>query len=589
MSAGLLLVPALVFLLYVGAFYQPMENARNTEVLFVNLDGGELSQAIESAILSSGVYNFKTASLDYATTEVNEARAWGALIIPAGFEDNLRSGNGAEIILLADDSRSYIISRTMQPTIMVLSSRLQEQILQNALDSAASGMDAASRQEAYSAQSLQALSAASSQLKEGQSDLISAESKMSDYGQELTSSNLKLQANLKSSVQAGRALTDGAGQLRDGAGTLSSGLLVLNNGTTQLLTVNSKLNNVLASAYASAQSIPDGVARNQTISLISSAQYLSSAQNSGLQSLDSGTKTAYSGSQKLYSGLGTLTNGLGTLSDGLIRIKQAQLLSTASIADLALNTKTISTLSKDLESGIGQVGSSQSLLADKSSSLSFALSSGSDQLGLGGINLRIVEANYADYGTFFATAFVSLGLFFGAASAYIFCSLSKLRHPTIWAFGFAILQSVILICVYALMSFPMRSGEYSLLAIMLLSSLVFLLMTRALVRIVSPIFEAHHLSLYSPILSLLAVFMISSGGAMWPQHTLQAPFNVFTPFIPMYYSVSATRASALAAVWPSSDLRVLVLSCAFLWILVELADHFRPKIISHFFKNKYSV
>ena len=588
MSVGLLLVPALVFLLYVGAFYQPIDNSRNTTVLFVNLDGGELAQSMESAILSSGVYDFKVSSLENAVEQVNSAQAWGALIIPAGFEEHLRSENGAQLILLVDDSRSYIISRTMQPTMMVLVSKLQAQVMSEALSSASIGMQTVSRQEEYSSQSLNSLSQASYAMGAGQSKLTSSLSTLSDYENELTYSNLKLHSSLQSSVQAGWALSEGAGALRNGADSLSLGLSALHNGTSILVSTHSQLNYVLSNAYTIVQSMPDTTEKNQTLSLLSTANYISGLEYSGLQSVDSKMQTAYIASRTIHDGLNTLNSKLGSLTDGLVQISDAQLLSTRSMQDIALNTKTVSSASKTLQSKTHEVSGMQSLLASKSSSLSSSLYEGSSQLDLGGVSLLIMESNYATYRAFFATAFISLGLFFGAASAYIFCALAKLRHPTIWALCISFLQSIILLAIYCAMDFVMRSGEYELLAIMFLSSAVYVLMTRALVRVVSPVFEANHLSLYSPILSLLAVFMISSGGAMWPQHTLQAPFSSFTPFIPMYYTVSATRASALASMWPSSDVQIILSFCLIFWVLVELADHVRPKMFVKLFKQKSS-
>jgi putative membrane protein len=367
MSSGLLLVPALVFLLYVGAFYQPMDNAKDTLVLFVNLDGGELSQTVESAILSSGVYKFQTVSLDYAINEVNEARAWGALIIPAGFEEQLYSEAGAPLILLADDSHSYIISKSMQPTMMVLTSKINAQILHSALDSASSGMIAVSRQEEYSAQSLNSLYFASNQLQIAQSQILSSTKKLSDYQSELASSNLKLQSNLKTSVQASWALTDGAVKLRDGSNSLSSGLLSIKNGSSQILGANSQLSYVLSNAYATVDSMPNSSSKNQTLALLTTAKTIAQIQNSGLVSLESGASSAYLASRTLHSGLQTLGTKSGDLTNGLIRIRSAHLLSTNSISEMSLSTNTLSSAFDNIQTASEQIGSSTHMLASKSS------------------------------------------------------------------------------------------------------------------------------------------------------------------------------------------------------------------------------
>jgi len=96
------------------------------------------------------------------------------------------------------------------------------------------------------------------------------------------------------------------------------------------------------------------------------------------------------------------------------------------------------------------------------------------------------------------------------------------------------------------MGFPAKFGIERLFLILLLTSITFLFLARALTSFFGSQLKSESLQVLSPVLSLLAIFMMSSGGAVWQQHTLNEPFPQFASFIPFNYATGAIRACSLA-------------------------------------------
>ena len=560
---GLILLPSLVFFLYVGAYYRPLDNMQNTPVLVVNMDGRAESLQVEDAIMASGVYEFRRANYEYALQAVGDGSEWAAIIIPEDFSDRLENGQDAQLVLLADDSRSYVVTRVLSPTISVLSDRISASMKSGASERVGEGLSAASLQEKLTSSQLSAAGAASGRIGGGQQELSVYTSTASDYAGEMGQSGVKIASSLKTAAFSADALHSGLVALQDGGSSLQSGLSALKNGTSQLRAAHASLDSALGMSISAANSLDNSSAKSQLLYILASAKNGSAQEYAGIGLIDDSAGALYSGSSALSSGISSAAAGSAQLENGMFQLQDSQARLASSTNDAALSLAQISGSQLAASDGQGALSAGLGQLSSKQSKIAGALSDASSvSYSPPSISISLREANKTDYGTFFATAFVVLGLFFGAASAYVFFRLSGGSRALASSAIICLAQSLALLAVYLSMGFPARLGAESLLIVFMLTSATFLLLARAIVSLLGRTFSASNLQVLSPVLSLLAVFMISSGGAIWPQHTLNYPFSLFAPFIPFFHSTAAVRSSALAGIWPANGILAMLAFCA---------------------------
>jgi putative membrane protein len=545
---GMLAIPALLFYLYVGAFYDPMGNMKNTKVYLANMDKGQYSQAVEGAILASNIYSFEKADYEYAREKVLNGEAWAVLVIPPDFSSDLENGKDTQLVLVMDEQDSYIVARVLKPTFMLLADRIGQSFSKSANREIGAAVSTLSAQDYLTSQQLAALSSGSAQLAAGQGNVTIGSGTLSSYSSELAGSERDLSSNLRIAGYSAGSLRSGLDDMQSGTGELENGAKTLQNGTSQLITVNRYMNTALAQSLLAANSLDNSTAKAQLIYMLQTTYGLSQMEGAGLAKVNSGAGRLSSGASSLYYGLGQASDGAGSLEGGLYTASDSGYLLSSSTDEAALSLNTLSQGSEKISDGQGKMTTSLSLLSDKQATISDSLGQVDEHLSSSpSIGLSVMESNKNDYGTLFATAFLVLGLFFGSASAYIFASLNGLKHPKQSAAIVCFFQALLLLAAYLLMGFPSRGGTDALFALMFLTSLVLMLFTYTIVSMITPKFTSESLQLVSPLVSLLAVFMISSGGALWPQHTLEGHFANYAPYIPFYHAVMSIRASALGA------------------------------------------
>ena len=571
MLIGLVLLPTLVFFLYVGAYYRPLDNMANTPVLLVNMDGSETSLLVENAIVSTNVYSFRKVNYEYAKQAIAEGTEWAALVIPEDFTERLENKQDAEIVLLVDDSRSYVVTRVLGPTISTISERVNARMKAAASERLGEGLSAAVAQEKLTSIQLASASAGAGKIAEGQQALEEYSSTASVYTGEMGSSGTVIASNLKTAGYSADALRSGLITLQDGSSTLSSGLRALSNGTAQLKASHAALDGALAQSIAVAGTLDNSSAKTQLLYILNSAKNGSSLEYAGIMRLDSAATDLYAGSTQITGGMANAVSGSASLETGLFKLQRGQAALASSLNDEQLALSQISSAQGDAAKGSSSLSGGLALLSSKQAKIANSLSDGADAAySQPSMKITVREANKTDYGTFFATAFVVLGLFFGAASAHIFSAITYPKKSLQVALLFCLAQTVVLLAVYLGMGFPAKLGAESLFIIFLLISVTFIFLARALTSFFGSSLKADSLQMLSPILSLLAVFMISSGGAIWPQHTLNEPFSQFAPYIPFNYATMAVRSCALAGNWPANEMLALALFCA-LFALVAFA------------------
>ncbi|MFA6329858.1 MAG: ABC transporter permease [Candidatus Micrarchaeia archaeon] len=586
---GLLLLPCLIFLLYVGAYYQPITNAENTEVLLCNMDGSGLSNTVADAIMATNSFKFRRASYEDGLSSVQSGDAWALLVIPSDFSSRFENGENPQIRMVLDDQRSYIIARVLTPSFDVMMEKLNAKLSEEYSDEIAEGLGAAASQTQLSSVQLGTLSASSKLLSSSSSQVALGTGTASTYLSELSLSEGKLATGLKKAAYSSGVLSGSLSQLSGASATLQESTGTLKSAAEQVSTANTAEQSYLLSAISSANSLPDSAERNFTLLALQNAYNLSLKQGSGLNTTKNGLATLYSSQGVLSGKLGEASTGAFNLSTSLYDAYSAQSTASSSTGQASSSLTTASGASSRIATGQGQAGRAAGLLSQKDSALSGKLGEASDAAAsLSEVKFSIVETNASSYGTFFATAFIVLGLFLGSVSAYVLCCLDRLRRPFGACVAIVVVQCVILLSVYLAMDFPARGGVASLLAVMMLTGLLFALLVRAFCKALSPKITAEHLQVISPVMTLLAVFMLSSGGVIWPQHTLQWPFSLFAPYIPFNYSVTAIRASALSGSVPVAQAwAMLAFSAAF--ILMAKAFGEKGAIAAAVRKAKLSI
>ncbi|VVC00805.1 ABC-2 family transporter protein [uncultured archaeon] len=562
MMMGLVLLPTLVFYLYVGAYYRPLDNMSDTQILVVNMDNTPLSYQIEDSIMQTNLYQFKRATYEYARQGISDGSEWAAIVIPAGFSDRINNGEQAEIWLLADDGRSYVVTRVLSPTFTVLTDRINAAVQESAREKVGRGLREAASQETLTSMQLGGAAGASSKIANGQHGVAAYSSEAAYASSELGYSSALLARSTRDAMMSVDALRSGLVELEGGSGRVTAGLLSLKNGTGQIATAHNTLDGVVNQSLAVAQTLDNSSQKTQLVTLLTAAKTISTAEKAGIAQVDGGAGTLYSGSQQVTSGLSQARYGTGTLEDGLVRAYEAQKLVSSSSFEESNSLSQISEGAEQLAEGQEKLSGGLSALSYKEGKISTALGTAADYtLYPPSVKLVMKESSKTDYGTFFATAFVVLGLFFGAASAYVFSALNMVKRALPYAAAFVLAQALVLLFAYLWMGFPDRAGAEQLFIVLVFVGATFLMMTRAIIYLLGDIFTAEHLQVMSPVLSLLAVFMISSGGAIWPQHTLNPPFSYFAPYIPFNYATMAVRQSALSGAFPAVQIGYLIAFC----------------------------
>ncbi|MFA6328267.1 MAG: DUF3533 domain-containing protein [Candidatus Micrarchaeia archaeon] len=578
MVLGLILIPALVFGLYVGAYYKPMDNMANTPVLVVNMDGGGIGASVENTILGTNAYQFRRATYQYAEQSISGGTEWAAIVIPEGFSDRIENGQDAQLELMVDDGRSYVATRVLSPTFTVLTERVNAALKDAAGKQVGIGLSHASFQEKMTSSQLGAAGSASGQIADAQGRLGAYTSTASSYSGEMASSGREIASNLRTAGYSADALRGGLVSLQEGSAQVQSGALALKNGTGQLKAANAALSTSISQSLALAGTLDNSSVKTQLLAALQAASTVSALESAGIARLDSGAASIYSGSSQVTSGLYTAASGAARLETGIFQLQDAQVRLSSSMGDEALSLGQVSEGQTAAAAGQEELSGGLQMLSSKQAKLASAIGKASDYSeNLPTVALKVHESNKTDYGTFFATAFVALGLFFGAASAYLFCALTHAKRALPFAALFCLAQVLVLLGLYCCMGFPARAGIDALFLNMVFISGMFLMMTRAITYLMGDIFTSEQVQIMSPVLSLLAIFMISSGGAIWPQHTLNEPFSYFTPYIPFYYAVMAFRSSALMGAWPEGDIAVMLVFCVIFYVIRKLAVWLRSR------------
>jgi len=575
MIIGMMLIPTAVFVLYVGAFYQPTDNAKDTSVLLVNLDTGSLGVQTQNAIMESGVFKFRTTTYEYAQQSISEGSEWAAIVIPPDYSEKLENGQKTELWLIVDDQQSYIITRVLYPTFSVVANKVNEQVQASYLEQMGSGLGSAATQEELTQLQLVKVASASQQLAAGTGQAAAYTSTASQYSGEIGASAGQLASGMWDAGMAADSLRAGLITATTGANNLQANLYALENGTSQVMGAHQMLSGTLGTALQVAQTLPNSTSQATLIAVLTGAQAISTQEYAGIVKIDSGAQQLYAGSGQLAAGLQTATYGAATLEESLLYAYRGGKAEASAIYDASDSLNTLSEGEGAIASGQAQIATGAGLLAYKERKMATALSTASQAASSPpSVELVLKEAYKTNYGTFFATAFIVLGLFFGAASAYVYAALNMVKRALPFAALFCLAQVLVLLGAYLWMGFPAREGIEALFLVMAIISATFLMMTRAIAYLLGDIFTSEHLQIMSPVLSLLAVFMISSGGALWPQHTLNPPFSSFTPYIPFYYATMGVRTTALGASFPFYDMGMLLVFCAVFYVIRRYAEKY---------------
>ncbi len=541
---GVIVIPLMYSLFYLGAFWDPYSRLETLPVAVVNNDSGatinnatrNLGQEISSKLVENASLNFIVTDLEDAQEGTAGDEYYAMIVFPEDFSANIASAatsqkKTATIEYSPNEKKNYLASQILSKAVLQLENSTQESITQEIVTSLTN--------------QVADLPAQMTTLEDGLDQLASGSSTLASGSQELASGTEQFNQSFIEYSQGIAALGDGATQLDErasqvaqGASDLSAGLETYTAGVESLIAnVNDTATFITAYVQANPQLLQDPtfMAFIQQLSNPDNAANIQALLNAGDQ-LNTGAASLATGSQSLSVGAASLNDGTATIE--------------AATDELAAATTKINEGASDLSEGMTKLDDGLDLATQEVTS---AMEETNSQLaaldGLGEYAASPVQIEtqtinpIANYGTYFAPYFMSLSLWVGALMIFFgiyfdgdgrFAILSrnsehKLARSLIYlALGLA--QAVVLglVLIYGLgleVAHPLVFfGTLSLVSMVSIAIVQFCIV------------HLGNLGKFGAI--TLLILQLTSCGGTFPMETVPKFFNVLYPYMPMTYAVA---------------------------------------------------
>ena len=602
MLAGVIILPIIYSLVYLGAFWDPYSKFDKMPVALVNNDKCTedcKSTELVKAIKDDGSFGWTETSDAEADEGLVNKKYYAELKIPENFTEALEKADSSEreqieIYYSPNVKTSYIAMMLIRAAVTQIVSELNLNVATEAIAQLSEGVKGAYENSQILADGLGQLADGSERLANGTSELYSGtETLLSAYSpfntgvrsaytgsaklasglSELKRSYGELDSGIDSAAKGGEQLASGLSRLSSSYAEFDDGIGAAYNGSTQLagglaqlemaiqmmsttpmtseqIAANlAALNGALGNLKDGANNLRDGlsVLDEKSGEVASGISQLSSGADelsSGLSKLSDGSKKVADGIGQLNSGANELSNGLGQLANGSNSVE-------AGIKQLSDGSFNLNEGAKTLSAGLSTAEDKLNTELEKSAEQVEELE-GLDEYAKAAITSK--QENYGkteNYGEFFAPYFMSLSVWIGGIMLMVgiyydpehrFNILDqKSKKPvlrTFLYFGLSAVQGLTL----ALLLQLCLGFEVTDEALYLGS---FALISAAFMSVLIFLFMAF--GDFGKFASLvLLVIQLAACGAVFPIETEPAFFQMAQPFMPMTYSVSLLRESLVS-------------------------------------------
>jgi len=323
--AGILFVPMLYSVVYLGAIWDAYGEIRNVPVAFVNSDepftkdGKQyyLGADLENNLKDNDKVDWNFVDRKTAMAGLEGTEYYAVIEVPADFSEkiaNAKDGNfsSPELVYTSNKGRNFIFSQISEKIANSLkaevSSSIQKEISKALVDSL------------YDVKvSIKDAGDGATELASGQQKLLDGSLELQDGTRKAANGSAELGSGLSKAAASSAQLRDGASQLFQGSGAISAGIASAADGSQQLQTGLSSMAAGESGISEGSAAIVDGLAalkagltqqNSQLPLLVSGASDLeknAAALAQGAEQLDS----------SLSTGLNSLADGVGKASDAI--------------------------------------------------------------------------------------------------------------------------------------------------------------------------------------------------------------------------------------------------------------------------------
>lgn len=541
---GVIVIPLLYSLFYLGAFWDPYSRLESLPVAVVNSDLGasiadqirNLGQEICDRLVGDGSLNFIVTDAKDALSGTQGDKYYAMIEFPEDFSADIASASTtnkqqAAIVYSANEKKNYLASQILSKAVLQLEMSTQESITAEVVNTLSGQISDLPSQLNDLKDGLDQLGAGSSALANGSQDLAAGTDQLaqsfSEYSQgidDLSAGTTKLQ--------------DGTGQLALGASELKTNLETYTQGVASLIeTANATSSFITSYVQANPQLLQDPafMAFIQQLADPEGAAALQALSNAGTQ-LNNGAAALASGAQSINDGATNLNDGATAISEVTSQIGEA----TEQINQGAGALREgIGQLDEGLETASSEVGTASEEAAAKTATLE-----GLSEFAASPVQVETRTINpIANYGTSFAPYFMSLSLWVGALMIFFgiyfdgdghFKILSrhsehKLARSLIYL-GLGLAQALVLgmVLIWGLglevANLPLYFGALCLVSMVFIAIVQFCIV---------------HLGNLGKFCAIaLLILQLTSCGGTFPMETVPQFFQSLYPFMPMTYSVA---------------------------------------------------
>ncbi|MDD3028474.1 MAG: YhgE/Pip domain-containing protein [Erysipelotrichaceae bacterium] len=541
---GVIVIPLMYSLFYLGAFWDPYSRLESLPVAVVNSDLGapidgqmrNLGKEVCARLVSDGSLDFIVTDPEDALSGTKGEKYYAMIEFPEDFSKNIASSTTtnkqqASIVYSANEKKNYLASQILSKAVLQLEMSTQESITNEVVASLSEQISDLPSQLVTLKDGLDQLSAGSSTLAKGSQDLAGGTNKLAQ--------NFSQYSQGINDLSAGTSkLQDGTSQLAAGAGDLRENLKTYTQGVDSLIeTANATSSFISSYVQANPQLLQDPTFMAFIVELSDpeSSASLQALANAGTQ-LNSGAAALAAGAQSVNEGAADLNEGTMAINEATTKIKDA--------------TDQINQGAGALSEGISQldeglhVASSEVGIASEEAAAKTEVLEGLSEFASNPVQVDTQTINpIANYGTSFAPYFMSLSLWVGALMIFFgiyfdgdghFKILNrhsdhKLIRSLIYL-GLGLAQAIVLGLVL-IMGLGLEVDNLPLyFGALCLVSMVFI----AIVQ-----FCIVHLGNLGKFCAIaLLILQLTSCGGTFPMETVPKFFQALYPFMPMTYSVA---------------------------------------------------
>ena len=472
---GILILPLIYSIVYLGGFWDPYGNLEGVPVALVNEDNCDKNckgEELVNKLTDAATFKFDVVSKKKAEEGLFDKKYYAVITIPSDFTDSFDKASTKErheavITYCPNKKTSYLASQIINTAMTKVQGELRSEVSKQVVSNLTDNLKSVPEQTKQIANGLNTISTGVNTLDEGALALKNGASALNtsykafDGGiNELTLGISNLQSNYKN-------LDDGINKLYDNVHNIlipsvTQNMNDLNSGVTNLKSasdtisnglqnsdyknqINSFMDNTNAVYTALAQMCSAGQLNNQQLCGVALG-YTSVADNgnTNLQNLKDGTNKFIYGQENIsaginllsskMSGVSALVNGVNSLDANLLKIKNGSNSVYGGINKLNEGASSLSSNSAKVSDGINTLDSSLTTLKSGTSDLNSGVNKAKDEVNskisetessveqLDGLDdyaansVKIKEKDYGkvdQYGTFFAPYFMSLSLWIG--------------------------------------------------------------------------------------------------------------------------------------------------------------------------------